>query len=216
MATKAKLDSTEIDLQITQLLQWRKELNNNSAPFIKNKYLELEKELIDKLLVLVNRRCARYRRFDNHPDLIQDGLEALCLSLETYDPSKGSFIWWANKYIGTRVARAANQHSAIRIPIAKAGVMKPIRTSKLPLIYDPDLQADEQIDLIEFNCALNKCLSKMSERQRALAQLLFQKEMTREEAILQLELNRRQFGRLYKSITSRLRRELALWSIDNI
>lgn len=207
-----KLDSAEIDLQVSQLLQWCKELKISESVDLQKRYKNLEKELIEKLTILVVRRCSRYRKFSNHPDLTQDGLEGLCLALKTYDPSKGSFIWWANKYIGTRVARAANQHSTIRIPIAKAGLLKPMRTIKLPLIYDPQPQADEQINLFEFNHAFAKCLDNMSDRQQALALLIFQQETSREEARQQLDLTRGEMRRLYKSVSARLQRELSLWA----
>jgi RNA polymerase sigma factor (sigma-70 family) len=89
-----------------------------------------------KLEPLILSRVSRYRRFDNYDDLKQDAYEALFLALESFDPMKGSFLWWANYYINTIVSRCANTHSTIRIPIKKAKELRPHKESELPILID--------------------------------------------------------------------------------
>jgi len=85
---------------------------------------------------LVMYRANRYRQFSNYEDLIQDGLEALMLALETYDPTKGSFVWWADHYIKTKIMRSANNHSTIRVPIKHAKKEAPHKETTLPTLVD--------------------------------------------------------------------------------
>jgi hypothetical protein len=91
---------------------------------------------IGKLKPLVEIRSSRYKKFANHPDLEQDGYEALMLALNSFDPKKGSFTWWADKYIATRISRCANSHSVIHIPIKQARETKPLKVNEFPLMID--------------------------------------------------------------------------------
>lgn len=61
---------------------------------------------IDQMAILVHSRVARYQRFPNGPDLVQEGFEALLKALESYRDQKSAFSWWADKYITTQVNRA--------------------------------------------------------------------------------------------------------------
>ncbi len=74
---------------------------------------------------LVQMRARKYRRFSNHEDLVQDGRIALLLALESFDPNKGNFFWWADQYIKTKLSREANKHSVLRIPIKTARTIQP-------------------------------------------------------------------------------------------
>lgn len=89
-----------------------------------------------RLRPLVEIRSSRYKKFSNHPDLEQDGYEALMLALNSFDPEKGSFTWWADKYIATRISRCANSHSVIHIPIKQARDIKPLKVDTFPLMID--------------------------------------------------------------------------------
>lgn len=66
-------------------------------------------------------QCARkYVRFNNHEDLIQEGRIALISALKSFKFGKGSWYWWANKYIATKLSREAAKHSTIRVPLKKS------------------------------------------------------------------------------------------------
>lgn len=95
-----------------------------------------QENIIKNLKCLVNIRSFRYKKFSNFLDLEQEGLEALVMALNTFKPNKSSFTWWADKYISTRLSRAANAHSTVRVPIKHAREMKPLKSSVIPLIID--------------------------------------------------------------------------------
>jgi RNA polymerase sigma factor (sigma-70 family) len=123
-------------------------LTSDEINVIANKFVELrdgidkkafeqyQKYCIKKLSPLVNNKIRKYRKFSNYPDLQQDGFEALMLAFETYEPEKGCFSWWANKYIETRISRQANAHSTIRVPIKKAKEFPPYKTNTIPVMVD--------------------------------------------------------------------------------
>jgi DNA-directed RNA polymerase specialized sigma subunit len=104
-----------------------------------NELRKLKKQqeaIIKNLKCLVSIRSFRYKKFSNFLDLEQEGLEALIMALNTFKPNKSSFTWWADKYISTRLSRAANAHSTVRVPIKHAREMKPLKSSVIPLIID--------------------------------------------------------------------------------
>ena len=114
----------------------------------------------DKLSLLVDFKTNKYRKFSNYPDLKQDGLEALMLAFETYRPEKGDFTWWASKYIGTRVSRAANAHSTIRIPLKKAKDMQPYKTNVMPVMIDND-DPEENVENAERSGIIRDAISTL-------------------------------------------------------
>jgi len=99
-------------------------------------YKSYQNYCITKLSSLVLFRTARYRKFSNYPDLVQDGFEALLMSLKTFKPERGSFGGWASFYIKTKVSRQANAHSTIRIPIKKAQTIKPHKVEFKPIMIE--------------------------------------------------------------------------------
>lgn len=78
---------------------------------------------------LVLLKAKKYKIFPNYPDLVQEGRIALLASLETFDPKKGSFTWWANQYIKTKLSREANKHSTMRVPMKMARTFSPQKIS---------------------------------------------------------------------------------------
>lgn len=100
---------------------------------------------------IITWRASKYRNFANYEDLIQEGFEALCLALKSYKKEKGAFTWWADKYISTRIARSANAHSTVRIPIHKAKELPPIRMAltSLKLSEKEDFDTNPQSAFIK-------------------------------------------------------------------
>lgn len=108
----------------------------DTANNIKEEFKDCQNKCINAIKPLVLSRVGKYRRFSNYEDLKQDGFEAVILALETYDPAKGSFIWWADHYIKTKVSRSANMHSAIRIPLKKAKERAPHKETTMPILVN--------------------------------------------------------------------------------
>ncbi|MDP2685252.1 MAG: sigma-70 family RNA polymerase sigma factor [bacterium] len=129
-----RLSHEEIDLISRTYLNFKEKSNNSTQDL--ERFKDYQNFSINKLAYLVKFRAARYGKFPNYPDLVQDGYEALIRAFDTFDPDKGSFSWWADKYIGTKISRAANAHSTIRFPIKKAKALKPYKTSTMPVLID--------------------------------------------------------------------------------
>lgn len=141
-------------------------LNNDEAVELINKFIELrkkyqetkdkndkfnldkqEKLCIEKFSYLVGMRTNRYKNFNNYDDLNQEGYVALVKAMKNYNPNKGSFFWWAHKYIDTRIARSANLHTTIRYPLKIAKENIPHKENSIPLQIEynqiPDIEFEQ-------------------------------------------------------------------------
>lgn len=124
----------EIDNYAHQLLKLRAKSTKSKKAL--KAYMDFESACMEHFKYLVIWRTSKYKRFANFQDLEQDAYEALLMALKTFDEKKGSFTWWADKYISTRVSRRANTHSTIRIPLKKTKDMKPIKINDMPEVLD--------------------------------------------------------------------------------
>ncbi len=119
----------------------------------KQEFKDCQNKCIDAIKPLILSRVGKYRKFSNYEDLKQDGFEAVLLALETYDPDKGSFFWWADHYIKTRISRAANLHSAIRVPLKKAKDRMPHKETNMPILvnfsFNPYKKTEEREDTVD-------------------------------------------------------------------
>src|SRR5271157_2851739 len=118
-----------------------------------------EQECIEKFRYLVTMKTGRYKSFSNYEDLNQEGYEALYKAMNNYNPKKGSFFWWAHKYIDTRISRSANLHTTIRYPLKVAKANTPHKESVMPLMieerYCPDKELEESQSMRAIHGALN-------------------------------------------------------------
>lgn len=118
-----------------------------------------ERLCIEKFKYLITMHTNWYRSFANYEDLNQEGMLALVKSMKTFKLNKGLFFYWAHQYIGTRVSRCANLHTAIRYPLKVAKVIVPHRESILPLLieekYCPDLQVESSQNIRAVETAMS-------------------------------------------------------------
>ncbi len=145
----------------------------------KNENLKKELDLIQsectkELDYLVEARTRRYKGFTNYEDLLQDGRIALYRALQTYDPKKGDFYWWCNKYIKTKISREANRHSTIKVPLKHAKKEQPYKVSQLPLIVDSEPNALEHITKDEAVNLIRNAVEKLPEDQRKVITLHYE------------------------------------------
>lgn len=163
----------EIDEYAKELIRLRDKFQKSKRIALKQKYLEYQRFCMEKFKYLVTIRVSKYRKFSNYKDLEQDGFEALILALRTYNPNKGSFTWWADKYISTRVSRAANTHSTIRFPLKKAKEIKPFKTTSIPIIVDTRPDALESIQTSEEVNELRNAIQELPENHQKLIKLIY-------------------------------------------
>lgn len=124
---------------------------------------------------IVEGRAGKYKQFSNYEDLKQDGRIALLSALQSYQPEKGSFTFWANQYIKTKLSRQANKHSVLKIPLKKARDIQPFKVSKMPEeSYSPDMGGD--LDKDYWMKQIYNILNILPKEQKVVAETLFYTE----------------------------------------
>lgn len=176
----------EIDQLVTTWMTMKNQSETDSTIKKSRKFHDLQNECIEKLKFLVLKRTRKYMKFSNHIDLEQDGYEALIAALKTYDPKRGSFTWWADKYISTRIYRAANAHSTIRVPIPKTKECKPHKVSKFPVMLDETLNPHSQLEKSEMIGFLKEATDSLSIEQQQLLTWMYGLNNTPEQTLDQI------------------------------
>lgn len=165
------LTQDEINALATKFITLRDQANQSEQA--NKNYKIYQNFCVEQLKFLVRMRAAKYRKFPNYQDLEQDGFEALILALKTYNPSKGCFSWWADKYIKTRISRAANSHSTIRFPLAKAKEMKPHKVSVIPPMTDLKPNASESLENFQNTDRLIQAVCRLPMPQQQVITMVF-------------------------------------------
>ena len=143
---KKETKAEKISDLLTKLVMLRRKCAKSKRSVKLRKEFELvQSQCAKELDYLVEARTRRYKSFSNYDDLRQDGRLALYLALQSYEPEKGDFYWWANKYIKTKISREANRHSTIKIPLKHTKYVTPYKVSQLPIIVDKEPTALESI-----------------------------------------------------------------------
>jgi len=119
---------------------------------------------------LVVARAGRYKSFSNYNDLIQDGRIALLYALRNFDLGKGSFFWWVNQYVKTKLSREANRHSTIKIPIKHAKAMVPHKMSQLPVMISTE-NPESSVSGKQTARILKKAIDSLSPEQKMVLDL---------------------------------------------
>lgn len=163
---KSYPDQIEINDIAKEFIRIRTKLEKRNSVKNQQNFDNYKNYLADKLSHLVMMKANKYKQFPNYPDLVQDGFEALFLALRTYQPKKGDFTWWANKYIKTRISRAANNHSAVKIPLKKAKEMRPHKVKKIPLLIDGTDSSFDIFEMKENNIILKESIEKLSDKEK--------------------------------------------------
>lgn len=128
---------------------------------------------IEKFRYLVTMRTSKYKGFGNYDDLNQEGFEALVKAMKNYNPNKGSFFWWAHKYIETRIARSANLHTTIRYPLKFAKANTPHKESVLPVLIESRFCPDENLESAEISDRIKNALSHLNDDQKNILFLAY-------------------------------------------
>lgn len=159
------LMNTLIDLR-TQA----KELGNDKAVSELKKH---EKICMEKFRYLVTMKTGRYKAFSNYDDLNQEGFEALIKSMVNYNPKKGSFFWWAHKYIDTRISRSANLHTTIRYPLKVAKANTPHKETIMPLMIEERHCPDKEMEESQTMYAIHGAINLLTSDQREIINLVY-------------------------------------------
>jgi RNA polymerase sigma factor (sigma-70 family) len=160
------------DLMI-KLIDLRVEVKKNEDPKIKSELEKHEQICVEKFKYLITMKTGRYKAFSNYEDLNQEGFEALIKAMNNYNPKKGSFFWWAHKYIDTRISRSANLHTAIRYPLKVAKNSTPHKESVMPLLIEERYCPDKELEESQLTHAIQGAFSVLTKEQREVINLAF-------------------------------------------
>jgi RNA polymerase sigma factor (sigma-70 family) len=128
---------------------------------------------IAKFKYLVTMKTGRYKSFNNYDDLNQEGFEALIKAMNNYNPKKGSFFWWAHKYIDTRISRSANLHTTIRYPLKVAKAHTPHKESVMPLLIEERHCPDKELEESQTIQIIQKVTANLTQSQKEVIDLAF-------------------------------------------
>lgn len=159
---------------LNRLVTLRRKCAKSKSVKLKKELSKVQDECARELDYLVEVRTRRYKSFANYDDLRQDGRLALYLALQSYEPEKGDFYWWANKYIKTKISREANRHSTIKIPLKHTKQVLPYKVSQLPIIVDNEPSALENMTKEEMGSLIRLAVSKLPSEQRKVIELHYE------------------------------------------
>lgn len=128
---------------------------------------------MDKFRYLVTMKTGRYKAFSNYEDLNQEGFIALVTAMGNYNPKKGSFFWWAHKYIDTKISRSANTHTTIRYPLKVAKAHVPHKESVMPLQIEERYCPDKELEESQTQKAIYGAIELLSPEQQEVISLAF-------------------------------------------
>ena len=128
---------------------------------------------IQKFRYLVTMKTGRYKAFSNYDDLNQEGFEALIKAMKNYNPKKGSFFWWAHKYIDTRISRSANLHTTIRYPLKVAKDKTPHKEAIMPTLIEERFCPDKELEEAQVTSAVENAMAGLTDEQRKVINLAY-------------------------------------------
>jgi len=158
---------------MTTLIDLREKSKNSDDPSIQKQLKKHERVCMAKFKYLVTMKTGRYKAFSNYDDLNQEGYEALIKSMNNYDKNKGSFFWWAHKYIDTRISRSANLHTTIRFPLKVAKNNTPHKETLMPTLIEEKYCPDKELEETQTNIAIQNALSFLNEDQKEIISLAY-------------------------------------------
>lgn len=165
----------EADELLEKYVYLREKCKTSKSKKIHLQYKEQMNICSRKFDYIVQNRAKRYKSFPNYDDLVQDGRLALMLALESYQLKKGSWFWWANQYVKTKLSREANKHSAMKIPIKHAKKLTPFKVTIMPgIIADDKPNAIETIQNSEMSSAISSALYSLPQTQRIAIEMYYE------------------------------------------
>lgn len=170
------LTEQEAQALMVKLVDLREKIKETDESKRGSLMVELHKHeqlCMEKFRYLVTMKTGRYKAFSNYEDLNQEGFEALIKSMNNYKPDKGSFFWWAHKYIDTRISRSANLHTTIRYPLKVAKNNTPHKESIMPLLIEERHCPDKELEESQVVSAIQSALSVLTEDQREIINLAY-------------------------------------------
>ena len=210
------LTEQEAQQLMIDLIKMRDEIKSAKKKDVKliAKYKAHQNLCVEKFKYLVSMRTGRYKAFSNYDDLNQEGFEALNKAMASYKPSKGSFFWWAHKYIDTRISRSANLHTTIRFPLKVAKENTPHKESVLPLLIEERYCPDKELEEFQTMHLIQNAMSSLTEEQKQIVNLAYglegDKELSINKICKKLNLSRSAVSKILSVAEEKLRESIKL------
>lgn len=158
---------------MVKFIKLREEVKDSTDQKLISEFRKHEQTCIESFKYLVTMKTGRYKVFGNYDDLNQEGFEALIKAMANYNPNKGSFFWWAHKYIDTRISRSANLHTTIRFPLKVAKENAPHKESVLPVLIEERYCPDKELEESQLNFSVNEAMKALTEEQKNIINLAY-------------------------------------------
>ncbi len=213
------LQQDEINNIASIFVEARQKLGQVKSIKEKQECEQQQKICLEQLKFLILNKTKRYKKFFNYDDLEQDGFEALILALKTYDPQKGCFSWWADKYISTRISRAANTHSTIRFPLKKTKEVRPYKISIIPTMTDLAPSAQESLENFEKFIKVMEAIKQLPEIHQKILSMIYGfngiSPQSLDSVTKELLLSKSQVSKLLREARTKLKQILSI-GCDNV
>ena len=170
---KRMLNEQEAQDLMTKWIDLKSRLESSNDPMLVSDFKKHNKECVEKFKYLVTMKTGRYKAFSNYEDLNQEGYEALYKAMNNYNPKKGSFFWWAHKYIDTRISRSANLHTTIRYPLKVAKANTPHKESVMPLMIEERYCPDKELEESQSIRAIQNAFGSLTSQQQEVINLAY-------------------------------------------
>jgi len=207
----SRLSPEEIDTISRRYLELR---NKSDTAEGMREFKSFQNYCIKEFTYLIKSRVMKYRKFSNYQDLEQEGFKALILSFDSFNPDKGSFTWWADRYISTHISRAANAHSTIRFPIKKAKKVKPYKVSKIPVMIDDNQDPFFHAQKNELNHNISKAVSNLNGVHKDIINMTYGFNGVRERSVndllKDLNITRPQYLKFLKEAKDKIKQQLII------
>ena len=197
------LSSEKADAISADYVNFKMVAEKNKSPAIRCAFKTFQESCVKSLEGLIVGKLYKYKNFSNYPDLKQDAYEALFQALNTFNPNKGSFIWWANRYIKTRISRSANAHSTIKYPMNIAKMEMPYKVNDIPIMIDLKPSPLQEAEVSEYYNRLHDAIEKLSDEQKTIINMTYGCNGVRQQPISYITniigMSRTKYIRLLKS-----------------
>lgn len=169
------IDEQEAQELMTKWIALKNRVKKENNPELLREFNQHTRVCMEKFAYLITMRTGRYKAYANYDDLNQEGFEVLYCAMRNYNPKKGSFFWWAHKYVETRISRSANLHTTIRYPMHVAKAVPPHKETDMPeqtednSEYIPDLR----LEGVQGSEAIHTVIKQLTPRRQRVLKLYF-------------------------------------------
>lgn len=169
---KTRVDETEANELILKFIELRDNYKKSNSKEDLKKLEKIKNICVEKFRPLVHVRTRHYKKYGNYQDLVQEGYVALSLAMNNYNPNKGSWLWWAHKYVKTKVARKAKDHGLIK------SSFKEMKKGNVPVIVPLEIMIEnnspEQLLIDKRDtCNIDKYFSSLTEIEKKIVSMYF-------------------------------------------